>query len=146
MLIILYLINIINNFFELILQLHRRKFIVIEKNFKNEKESIKNAKFNYIDDINKVFNHIIIDGKRININKKIFKIEEVIKNEFTKEMFNIDINEYIRFSSMNKYYIKILFKLIKNEKAILIFLFLNLHLRARLLGRWKNIFIESIIN
>ena len=124
--------------------MHRRKFIVIEKNFKNEKESIKNAKFNYIDDINKVFNHIIIDGKRININKKIFKIEEVIKNEFTKEMFNIDINEYIRFSSMNKYYIKILFKLIKNEKAILIFLFLNLYLRAKFLGRWKNIFIKKL--
>lgn len=135
-----------DNFFELIIELNKRKFAVIEEKFKNKEIIIKNAKFNYIDDINKVLNHIMTNGKRINMKKKIFKIEAVIKNDFTKGMFDIDINEYIKVSDMNKYYIKVIFKLIKNEKTILVFLFLNLYLRTKLLVRLRNIFVKSVID
>lgn len=115
------------NFFEMIINMNKRKQLFINELSIRDERNYRNMRNNFIDDIIKSINHIIFESNK-SLRYKIMKIREVLNSEYNTNLLSDNfICNYLNDREINKYYAKILLKLIDMKKPVGIYGFIKIY-------------------
>lgn len=116
------------NFYDLIINIHRRKLQFINKVKLNTSYNNLIARNNFISDLIKSINHVVINGEELTLGEKKKQLDKILLNDFNKQILIGDINEYLDNNSMNYIYGKYLLKLIENKRSFFIIIWIKSYL------------------